>query len=195
VRIGRLTRLIEASATGCVSSRDRLVELLYAEFYRMVGHHMRNERAGHSLGATALVSETYLRLSRGWEGGGRFSDRRAFFGAASLAMRRVLIEHARAKQAKKRGGPTARRIGAVELNAIAASERLSPEDFLALDDAIRRLDEVDGRAASVTRLRFFAGLGVDTVADLLEVSPRTVKRDWEFARAWLRDRLNDGACE
>lgn len=190
---GEITRLIESTAAGDDAARDRLVELLYAELRCMAGSLMRGEARDHTLGATALVGETYLRLFRRFEeASGKaplWADRRAFFAAASVAMRRVLVDHARAKKAQKRGGPAARRLRTVEIDAISAATSLDPADFLALDEAIQRLDEVDERAAMVTRLRFFGGRDIEAVAGLLGVSARTVKRDWEFARAWLSDQL------
>lgn len=170
---------------------------------------MASERPDHTLGATAVVSEAYLRLFRAGrvddDGAGSngpcgpngpmwpvWPDRGAFFAAAATAMRRVLIDHARARGTLKRGGP-GRGVGQrVEADAVAAAASMEPADFLALDEAIQRLEHVDSRAAQVTRMRFFAGLDLDTVAQALEVSPRTAKRDWEFARAWLRRALDDG---
>lgn len=209
---GEVTRLLDASRRGDPSARDRLVALLYAELHRMARSHMRGERAGHTLGATGLVNETFLRLFKQptndapepppadpdpaptnpgpphQHTGPLWSSRAAFFAAAAAAMRRVLVDHARARNAQKRGGRA--RPAHIEADALAAADSLDPADFLALDDAISRLQHVDPRAAEVVRLRFFAGQDIRSVAQLRGVSERTVKRDWEFARAWLRQTLD-----
>jgi len=164
---------------------ERLVPLLYAELRTLARAQLRNERSGHTLQTADLVHETYLRLAGGqaqdWHG------RRHFFSAAAEAMRRILIEHARRRSRLKRGGERTR-VSLSEVN-IAAVE--NPEDVLALDDAIRRLEQQDPRAAEIVRLRFFAGLSIEETADVLDISPRTVKREWAVARAWLFDRLRD----
>jgi len=163
----------------------RLVPLLYAELRTLARAQLRNERSGHTLQTSDLVHETYLRLA-----GGQIQDwhgRRHFFSAAAEAMRRILVEHARRRSRLKRGGERTR-VSLSEVN-VAAGE--SPEELLALDDAIRRLDQQDPRAAEIVRLRFFAGLSVEETANALDISPRTVKREWAVARAWLFDRLRD----
>lgn len=187
---GDVTRLLSASSGGDDAARDRLVEFVYAEIHRMAQGQMRNERAGHTLGATGLVHETFLKLFRVPAGGAGlvWQDRRAFFSAAATAMRRVLVDHARARKAAKRGGG-ARQAG-FEADAVAAASAMEASEFLSLDEAISRLEGVDARAAEVVRLRFYSGLEVKEVAELLDVSDRTVKRDWEFARAWLYSNLN-----
>ena len=189
-----ITRLLSDSASGDERARARLVELLFTELHTLARVQMASEKGGHTLGATALVSEAYLKLFRPGAGEGGspvepWADRRAFFAAAVTAMRRVLVDHARARLTKKRGGSSRRPMPNFDADAVAAAESLEPAEFLSLDEAISRLHEVDERAAQVTRLRFFAGLSVEAVAELLEVSDRTVLRDWNFARAWLRDAL------
>lgn len=186
-----VTRLLSASAEGDSSARDRLVEAVYAEIHRMARGQMRGERAGHTLGATGLVHETLIRLFKQTGDGGAMAwgDRRAFFSAAATAMRRVLVDHARARATVKRGGGD--RPLRIELDSFAAANSISSADFLALDEAISRLEEADARAADVVRLRFYAGREIKEVADLLGVSDRTVKRDWEFARAWLFESMHD----
>lgn len=192
-----LTSLLERSAAGDDEARDRLTSLVFAELHAMARSRMSGERRDHTLGATALVSETYLRLFRHAETGEDtpgpgWGDRRAFFSAAATAMRRILIDHARARESQKRGGRRPGGVLRIEADAVAAAESLEPSEFLSLDEAISRLEEIDERAAQVTRLRFFAGQSVESVAGLLGVSDRTVKRDWDFARAWLRDWLEQG---
>jgi RNA polymerase sigma factor (TIGR02999 family) len=162
----------------------RLVPLLYAELATLARAQLRNERPGHTL-QTDLVHETYLRLAGAgapaWEG------RRHFFSAAAEAMRRILIEHARRRSRLKRGGDRTR----VSLSEAHVAADENPEEFLALDEAIRRLERQDPRAAEIVRLRFFAGLSVEETASALDISERTVKREWAVARAWLFDRLRD----
>ena len=163
-------------STGC----SRIV---YAQLRAAARAQLRSERSDHTLQATALVNETYLRLLSGayptWH------DRQHFFRAAAEAMRRILVEHARRRARIKRGGNPIR----VTLSdADAVSER-DPVEILALDSAIRRLDSLDPMAGDIVRLRFFAGLSVEETARMLELSERTVKREWAFARAWLYDAL------
>jgi RNA polymerase sigma factor (TIGR02999 family) len=163
---------------------EKLVPLLYAELRTLARAQLRNERSGHTLQTADLVHETYLRLAGGqaqhWHG------RRHFFSAAAEAMRRILIEHARRRSRLKRGGGQTR----VSLSEVSITEE-NPDELLALDDAIQRLEQQDTRAAEIVRLRFFAGLSVEETADALDVSPRTVKREWAVARAWLFDELRD----
>jgi RNA polymerase sigma factor (TIGR02999 family) len=144
---------------------------------------MRHERADHTLQTTALVHEAYLRMLGGQNP--PWNDRAHFFRAAAEAMRRILIEHARKHRRIKRGGDRAR----VSLSGLNLGVPEDSDTILALDDALRRLDKQDPRVADVVRLRFFAGLSVGETAKALEVSERTVKREWSFARAWLFDAL------
>ena len=191
-----VTVLLAASASGEVEARDRLAGMLHAELHSMARARMRGERPDHTLGATALVNETFLRLFQTAENAQSHTDlswrdRHAFFAAAATAMRRVLSDHARARATTRRGGGDRPRALIVEADAVAAAQSLDPGDFLALDEAMARLESVDDRAAEVTRLKFFAGLDSNEIAELLCVSSRTVKRDWEFAKAWLGAFLAD----
>lgn len=140
---------------------------------------MNDERAGHTLSATALVHELYLRIPP--PTGGTPDERAAYYRIAADAMRHVLIDYARQRKAKKRGGGNVRSVSDLESLATAAS----PEEIVALDAAFLRLQEQDQRAADVVRLRFFAGLSVDETAEALGLSRRTVLREWEYARALL----------
>jgi RNA polymerase sigma factor (TIGR02999 family) len=162
---------------------DRLIPLVYAELRTMAEAHLRQERPDHTLQATALVHETYLRLLG--DGYPNWTDRRHFFHAAGEAMRRLLIEHARKRARVKRGGHQIR----VSLSTVNLAVEQDPEELLALDDAIRRLKDMDPSAAEVVTLRFFAGLSVAETAQTLAVSATTVKRQWAFARAWLFNAL------
>lgn len=165
---------------GEADSRN-LLELVYDQLRRIAQMRMAEERGDHTLQATALVHEAYLRLT----GGGSVHDlsRAQFFAAAGEAMRRILIEHARRRGRAKRGGG-ARRID-LTLADVADLSTVGDEEIVALDAAFQRLESIDPRAASVVRLRFYAGLTVEQAAAALVLSERTVKRDWEFARSWL----------
>lgn len=162
---------------------DRLIPFVYAELRAMAEAQLRHERPDHSLQATALVHETYLRLLG--DGYPNWTERGHFFHAAGEAMRRLLIEHARKRARVKRGGHRIQ----VSLSGVDFAIEQDPEEILALDDAIRRLRDVDPSAANVVRLRFFAGLSVAETARTLEVSESTIKREWAFARAWLFNAL------
>ena len=173
------TEFLTQLSGGESAAADRLMPLVYDELRALAARHLQRERADHTLQPTALVHEAYLRLIGGKELG--CSNRRHFFQSAAEAMRRILIEHARRRNRQKRGG--GRR--PVPLDAVELAVQGDAEKLFALDDAIRRLGIVDDRAAEIVRLRFFAGFDVAETAELLAVSPRTVKREWMFARAWL----------
>ena len=148
------------------------------------------ESPGHTLSATALVHEAYLRLV-----GARtipWSNRAHFYAAASEAMRRILVDHARAKSAEIRGGPEARQ-AAIRLSTLPDSRSASESaGFLILDDAISRLESVDREAATIVRLRYFAGLSIEDTAAAMQLSEPTVKRSWAFARGWLKEAIESG---
>jgi RNA polymerase sigma factor (TIGR02999 family) len=175
-------------------SSDAFFAHVYAELRSIAHARMRGEQSGHSLQTTELIHEAYLRLRPA--DGREWASRAQFFSAAAQAMRRILIDRARAKGAVKRGGDSQARPAAklsldVEEVASLADDR-DPEMILALDRAIERLAEQDERAAAVVRLRFWAGLSVDEVAETLEASKRTILRDWAFARIWLYGELSKG---
>jgi RNA polymerase sigma factor (TIGR02999 family) len=144
---------------------------------------MADERAGHTLSATALVHEAYLRLAS--RDGHDAKGKAFFYAAAAQAMRRILIDHARRRGAAKRGGE---RRG-LPLDVVELAIRDDPAEFLSLDEALLRLEERDGRAAEIVKLRFFAGLSEEETAAALGLTGRTVRRDWQFARAWLEREL------
>ena len=157
-----------------------LTEAVYEHLRAIARRKLAQERPGHTLQATALVHEAFMRMN---ESGPRPEGPR-FYWAAAEAMRRILIEHARARKAVKRGGNAVRADwSGVEVADLSGVE--NPEDFEALDGAIVRLQEKDPRAADVVRLRFYAGLSVEEAAGALSISARSAKRDWEYARAWL----------
>ena len=179
---GEITRILaDIRGADRKSAFDRLFPIVYAELRAAARARLRRERPDHTLDATALVHETYLRLLGGayptW------NDRQHFFRAAAEAMRRILVEHARRRARAKRGGNPVL-VTLNDANVDAATEH-DPAEILALDSAIRRLEEQDPTAADIVQLRFFAGLSVEETARLLDLSERTVKRQWAFARAWL----------
>jgi RNA polymerase sigma-70 factor (ECF subfamily) len=188
---GEVTLLLEAAAAGSATDRDRLLQIVYDELRIIARSHMRSERPDHTLGATGLVNESYLRLFRvaGDSAPIAFEHRHAFYKAAATAMRRILIDHARARAAGKRAGPL--RAGRISADLLEASSEADPHDLLSLDDALSRLEQEDERAATVVRLRFFGGRQIQEIADMLGVTDRTIKRDWEFARARLQQLLEE----
>ncbi len=155
-----------------------LLPLVYDELRTLARHRMAQENVGHTLQATALVHEAYMRLAPG----GKFANRAHFFKAAAEAMRHILIEYARSKGRVKRGGGKGNR---VPLNVLDLAAAPDSGEILAFDEAISRLEEESGLAASVVRLRFYAGLSVEETAETLGISPRTAAREWTYARAWL----------
>jgi RNA polymerase sigma factor (TIGR02999 family) len=178
-----ITVLLDRVAAGDRQSTDRLLEAVYDQLRKIARQHMKDEKPGHTLEATALVHEAYLRLVRNKEL--KWSSRAQFYVAAARAMQRILVEHARKKNRLKRGGD--RRPVASNVLDLASDENL--EDVVALNEAINRLEGEDARAALVTRLRFYAGLTVEETAKAMKVSERTVMREWAYARAWLHDAL------
>ena len=184
VRIEQVTRLLDAVAAGDPSAPNELYRLIYDQLRSIAGSRMASERPGHTLQATALVNEAFMRLLG--KPGAQFDGQAHFFGAAAEAMRQILIDHARAHNADKRGGGRQALSISSVIDLAAAPD---PSGFLALDEAILRLEKVDAQAAAVVRLRFYAGLNEPDVAEALDISERTVRREWAFARGWLRDAL------
>lgn len=160
---------------------------MHRELHRIAVHHMANERPGHTLQASALVNETFLRLLQGKAITVR--DRVHFHSLCSRVMRQILVDHARSRLAAKRGGAT-RAADLDEALTIAAEPR---HDFIALDDALQALTAFDERKSRVVELRFFGGLTVEETAAVVEVSPDTVMRDWQFAKAWLQRHMRGDA--
>ncbi len=175
-----VTRLLKAGPQN-----DELLPIVYDEMRVIARKHMAGERADHTLQATALVHEAYVRLVG--DEHMQWRDRRHFYAAAAEAMRRVLIDHARRVRSLKRGGEHAR----VTLGAPEGPVDMDADQILALDDAIEKLAAEDERAAAVTRLRFFSGLSVEETARVLEISERSVHREWTYARARLAELLGD----
>ena len=178
-----VTVLLDRVAAGDRQSTDRLLDAVYDQLRKIAQQRMKDERPGHTLQATALVHEAYLRLLRDRKPD--WSSRAQFYVAAAQAMQRILVEHARKKKRLKRGGDRPPVVSSVL--DLASDENL--EDVVALHDAVDRLEAEDPRAALVTRLRFYAGLTVEETAKAMKVSERTVMREWLYARAWLHDAL------
>jgi RNA polymerase sigma factor (TIGR02999 family) len=174
-----------APAHPIAGAAEDLLPLVYEQLRGLARRQMAAERDGHTLQPTALVHEAYLRLLRdraiGW------ASRAQFFSAAAEAMRRILVEHARARGRLKRGGAGAStdRTRRVPLSVLELATGDDPAEILALDEAVRRLEQENADLGAVVRLRFYAGLSIDETAEMLGISPRSVKRDWSYARAWL----------
>jgi RNA polymerase sigma factor (TIGR02999 family) len=179
-----ITQLLLAWSDGDQTALEELVPLVETELRRLARHYLRQERPGHLLQTTALVNEAYLRLID-WQNV-QWQNRAHFFGVAAQLMRLVLLEYARRQQARKRGASALK--VSLEEAAVVADERGT--DLIALDDALQSLAEIDRRKERVVELRFFGGLSVEETAEALKVSPRTVMREWELARAWLYRELS-----
>jgi RNA polymerase sigma factor (TIGR02999 family) len=181
-----ITALLHELSQGNREAEARIAPRVYAELRRAASRHMRRERPGHTLQATALVNEAWLRLmeqpNRNWE------SRAHFFAIASRLMRQILVDHARNRLAGKRGGAARQ----VTLNEELSATQYDPVGILALDRALERFKAIDGRGSRVLEMHFFGGLSFDEIALVLNVSTRTVRRDWSMARAWLRDELSKG---
>ena len=173
------TELLRAWSQGDESARERLIPLLYGELHRLARRYMRQERPDHTLQATALVNEAYLRLID--VNRVEWRNRSHFLALAAQMMRRILIESARSRHRQKRGG------GAVRVNIDDLGELPEPQErnLVALSDALSALATFDARMSQVVELRFFGGLTIKETAQVLNVSPETVMRDWSTAKAWL----------
>jgi len=183
-----VTGLLLAWGTGDAAAAERLLPVVYEELRQQAGRAMRREGDAHTLQATALVHEAYLRLVD--QQRVQWRNRSHFFAIAAQMMRRVLVDHARTRLAAKRGGELQRvTLGDVGAGAADAGGDM---DVLALHEALEQLALLDPRQARLVELRYFGGLGIEETAEALEVSPATVKRDWAIARAWLRRALAEG---
>ena len=175
-----ITQLLQAWGAGDGQALEHLTPLVYAELRRIARGHMRRERQGNNtLQTTALVNEAYVRLVD--VAGVRWQDRAHFFAISAQMMRRILVDAARARGSAKRGGPAPR----VTLDEGMIVSPVRDRQLLALDDALERLSQFDERKAKVIELRFFGGLSVEETAEVLQISPQSVMRDWKLAKAWL----------
>lgn len=184
-----VTQLLAAWGKGDKSALDRLLPLVHAELRRIARRQMSQERDGHTLQATALVNEAYLRLAgqQGYE----WQNRAHFFAVCAQVMRHVLIDHARAHARDKRGGGAVQ----VSLEEAAALAGQPPEHFLALDEALHFLETVDPQKGKIVELRYFGGLSIEETAEVLNISPRTVRREWQRSKAWLYRLMTEGLTD
>ncbi len=179
-----VTQLLVAWSKGDQAALEQLTPLVYRDLHRLAKGYLHGERPGHLLQTTALVNEAYLRLID-WKDV-RWQNRAHFFGVSARLMRRILVDFARAHHQDKRGG-AARQVSLDEAAAVSA-ERTA--EFIALDEALERLAAIDPRRSRMVELRFFGGLSEEETAEVLKVSPRTVRREWSLARAWLHHELS-----
>jgi RNA polymerase sigma factor (TIGR02999 family) len=179
-----ITQMLREWSDGKPESLENLLPLVYAELHRQAASYLRRERPGHTLQTTALIHEAYIRLID--QRDVTWQSRTHFFAVAAQAMRRILVDYARAKHREKRGGDNIK-LSLEEATLVAAKEE--GVDLVALDEALTRLAERDKQQASVVELRYFSGLSLEETAEALHVSRATVARDWEAARAWLHREL------
>jgi RNA polymerase sigma-70 factor, ECF subfamily len=183
---GQVTQLLKAMHAGDSQAAERLLPLVYVELHRLAKSYMRRERPDHTLQATALINEAYLRLAGedvDW------NSRAHFIGVAAHVMRHVLVDYARARHAEQRGGGLKR----VEMQEELAISPGKLDEVEQLDGALKRLEKENPRQARVVELRYFGGLSVEQIGSLLQIAPRSVKRDWALARIWLFRELRPGA--
>lgn len=179
-----VTHILQEWSAGTNNAHERLMPLVYAELRRLARHYLRKERSGHTLQPTALVHEAYLKLIDqtrvSWQ------NRAHFYGVAAQLMRRILVDHARAAAAEKRGGDATR----FTLDEARLQLRQQKSvDLIALDEVLQRLAKIDARKSRVVEMRFFGGLREDEIAECLGVSTKTVTRDWQMAKLWLYSEL------
>jgi RNA polymerase sigma factor (TIGR02999 family) len=182
----QVTQLLASWSQGNLEARDALMPLVYNELRKLAASYLRRERSDHTLQATALVHEAYLRLVE--QDNVNWQNRHHFFGAAANLMRRILVDHARAHVAEKRGSGMPK----VALNEAIAMSQQQPADLLALDESLTRLAAMDAQQGRIVELRVFAGLSVEETAEVLSISTATVKRDWAVAKAWLLHEIRRG---
>jgi RNA polymerase sigma factor (TIGR02999 family) len=185
--VGDVTKLLECIERGDARSAEQLWPLIYNELRKLAARKMAGERPGQTLHPTDLVHEAYLRLVDG-ERAQHWNSRGHFFAAAAEAMRRILVENARSKAREKRGGDWHR----VDFEAVDLAVTVTPDQLVALDDALARLVGLDHLAGELVKLRYYAGLTVDQAAQALQISKATAYRHWAYARAWLHGELLKG---
>ncbi len=180
-----VTQLLGDWSRGDASAFDRLIPLVQPELHRLAHHYMSRERAGHTLQTTVLINEAYLRLADNSKA--PWQNRNHFVAAAAQLMRRIMVDHARERLALKRGGGAVR----VTLDESAFVTDTRSEELLALDEALEALAELDPRKSQIVELRYFGGLTAAETADFLQISLRTVEREWNMAKAWLYRALSE----
>lgn len=181
-----VTQLLKAWSSGDRAALDELTPLVYEELRRLAHRYMSRERTGHTLQTTALVNEAYLKLVGQKET--RWENRAQFFGLASQVMRNILVDYARTRSRSKRGGAQQEFVSVDELEAAIMPEKAA--EILALDEALRKLEREFPRKSRVVELRYFGGLSVEETAEVLKISPVSVMRDWNVAKAWLYREMN-----
>lgn len=179
----QISQLLINWGNGDTAALDELMPMVYNELRRLAGRYLRRERSDHTLQPTALVHEAYLRLVE--QRGVRWQNRAHFFGVAAQMMRRILVDHARARRRTKRGGSW-QKLSLEDVIGLSQERRV---DLIALDDALTSLAEIDPRKSRVVEIRYFGGLSVEETAEVLGVSTKTVMRDWNMAKAWIYHEL------
>ena len=174
-----VTQLLIAWSNGNQAARDGLMSVVYEELHRLARRYMRHESPGHTLQTSALVNEAFLRLVD--QRNVHWQNRAHFFGISAQLMRRILVDHARTKRRAKRGGSDIK-VALDEGDLLATGPDV---DVIAVDQALERLSKIDEQQSKIVELRFFSGLTVEETAEVLKISPATVKRDWSMAKAWL----------
>jgi len=185
----QITQLLEQWGGGDQQALEKLTPLVYAELHRLASRHLRRERADHTLQSTALVNEAYLKLVG--QHSIRWQNRAHFFGIAAQLIRRILVDYARTRLAEKRGSNAPK----LSLEDVLESPAARDLDLVALDDALEDLAKIDARQSRVVELRFFAGLSVEETAEVMQMSPATVKREWTVAKAWLFRQIRRQAAD
>lgn len=180
-----ITQLLVRWSTGDQTALEKLMPLVENELRRLAGNYLRRERPGHTLQPTALVNEAYLRLID--QRDSKWQNRAHFYGIAAKLMRRILVDHARVKYAEKRGGADQHRLSITSAQNLSTTPDL---DLLALHEALEELAKLDPQQERIVELKFFGGLSIDEVAEVLSIGHATVERDWKMARAWLRLKLS-----
>jgi RNA polymerase sigma factor (TIGR02999 family) len=179
-----ITELLVGYGRGDKEALDKLMPIVYDELRRQAARYLRREQAGHTLQTTALIHEAYVRLVD--QRNVQWQNRAHFFGIAAQMMRRILVDHARGKRRAKRGGSDVK----VSLADTTIPVKERDLDVVSLDEALTRLAEIDEQQSKVVELRFFSGLTVEETAEVMGISPATVKRDWSMAKAWLHRELS-----
>ena len=179
-----ITQLLIDWGKGDQAALEKLMPLVYSELRRLAGNYLRRERAEHTLQPTALVNEAYLKLVD--QKNAKWQNRAHFFGISAQLMRRILVDHARQRQAVKRGGSDQQRLSITSAETIVKQPGV---DLLALNEALDELAKMDPQQSRIVELKFFGGLSIEETAEVIGISHATVERDWKMARAWLRRQL------
>ncbi len=181
-----ITGMLREWSSGDPEALERLLPMVYKELHRQAAAYLRRERVDHTLQATALINEAYIKLVD--QNSPQFEDRTHFFAISARLMRQILVDHARTRQRAKRGGSEAVKVELDE--AVHVGIEAQNVDLIALDDALSRLGQLDAQQAKIVELRYFSGLSLDEAADALKISRATTARDWNVAKAWLRRELS-----